>query len=37
VFPEPGTYHFCLFVDGQQVGTFPLDVQKIDSDEVSNS
>jgi hypothetical protein len=29
VFPEPGIYHFRLYVDGQQMGTFPLDVQKI--------
>lgn len=37
VFPEPGKYHFCLYVDGQEVGKFPLDVQKIDSGEVSSS
>ncbi|HEY4036764.1 MAG TPA: hypothetical protein VGL94_22635 [Ktedonobacteraceae bacterium] len=37
VFPEPGTYRFCLYVDGQEVGTFPLDVQKIDNGEISSS
>jgi hypothetical protein len=37
VFPEPGTYHFHLSVDSQEVGTFSLDVQKIDSGEVSSS
>lgn len=37
VFPEPGTYLFHLYVDSQEVGTFPLDVQKIDIGEVSSS
>jgi hypothetical protein len=37
VFPEPGTYHFHLYVDSQEVGMFPLDVQKIPIDEVSSS
>lgn len=37
VLPEPGTYLGRLYVDSQEVGTFPLDVQKINSDEVSNS
>jgi hypothetical protein len=37
VFPEPGTYHFHLHVDNQEVGTFPLNVQKIDISEVSSS
>jgi hypothetical protein len=37
VFPEPGAYHFHFYVDSQEVGTFPLDVQKITSGEVSSS
>ncbi|SRR5216684_2767420 len=37
VFPEPGTYHFRLYVDSQEVGMFPLDVQKINIGEVSSS
>lgn len=36
VFPEPGIYHFHLNVDSQEVGTFPLHVQKINPDEVSS-
>ena len=37
VFPEPGTYHFLLYVDSQEMGTVPLDVQKINIGEVSSS
>ncbi len=37
VFPEPGTYLGHLHVDSQEVGTFSLDVQKLDSDKVSSS
>jgi hypothetical protein len=37
VFPEPGTYHFHLYVDSQEVGMFPLDIHKIDIGEVSSS
>ncbi len=37
VFPEPGTYHFHLYVNDQEVGAFPLDVQKINTGEISSS
>lgn len=37
VFPEPGTYLFHLYIDSQEVETFPLDVQKIVIDESSSS
>jgi hypothetical protein len=37
VFPEPGTYLFHLYIDGQEAETFPLDVQKIVIDESSSS
>lgn len=37
VFPEPGTYLFQLYVDSQEVGQFPLFVQKLNIDEVSNT
>lgn len=37
VFPEPGTYLGRLYVDSQEVGTFSLDVQKLDSDKASSS
>ena len=35
VFPESGAYDFHLYVDGQEVGEFSLNAQKIDSSEVS--
>lgn len=37
VLPEPGTYLGHLYVDSQEVGTFPLDVQKSTIDEASSS
>ncbi len=37
VFPEPGTYLFQLYVDSQEVGNFPLFVQKANIDEISNT
>jgi hypothetical protein len=37
VFPKPGVYDFHLYVDGQEVGAFPLNAQKIGSSEVSSS
>jgi len=37
VFPESGTYLGHLYVDNQEVGTFPLEVQKLTIDETSSS
>lgn len=35
VFPEPGTYIFQLYVDGQEIGAVPLNVQ-LNINEVSS-
>lgn len=37
LFPEPGYYVFHFFVDSQEVGIFPLHVQKPSASEISGS
>lgn len=36
VFPEPGTYHFRLYVDSKEVGNYPLDVLKLNPHDASS-
>jgi hypothetical protein len=37
LFPEPGTYHFHFYVDNQEIGTFPLNVEERSANEISSS
>jgi hypothetical protein len=37
MFPEPGEYLGYLYIDGQKLGTFPLNVQQPKNDEMSSS